>query len=176
MMPNRRQVLVLGGSGIVALIGPTGAIAGPMEEISMQGTSRGEHVWFAPAGLAVAAGTTLRFVNLDPGNSHTSTCYHPTLFDRPLRIPAGAAPWDSGFLLPGDSFEVLLSVPGVYDFYCLPHEHAGMVGRIVVGKPGDEGWQGAATGVGDLPEIAIHGFPSVEAILKAGRVMPPGQP
>lgn len=175
-MPNRRQMLVLGGSGIVALIGPTVAGAGPVEEISMQGTSRGEHVWFTPVGLAVAAGTTLRFVNRDPGNSHTATCYHPTLFDRPQRIPAGATPWDSDFLLPGDSFEVLLNVPGVYDFYCLPHEHAGMVGRIVVGKPDDVGWQGAATEVGNLPDVAIHGFPSVAAILKAGRVMPPDQP
>lgn len=77
--------------------------------------------------------------------------------------------------MPGDSFEVLLTVPGVYDFYCLPHEHAGMVGRIVVGKPDDDGWQGAATEVGDLPAAAIHGFPSVAAILEAGRVMPPGQ-
>lgn len=175
-MPNRRQVLAVGGGGVVALIGPAFVLAGPVEEIRMQGTSRGEHVWFAPVGLAVAAGTTVRFVNLDPGNSHTATCYHPTLFDRPQRIPAGATPWDSDFLLPGGSFEVLLTLPGVYDFYCLPHEHAGMVGRIVVGTPGDAGWQGAATEAGDLPAVALDGFPSVEAILKAGRVMPPGQP
>mgnify|MGYP006377594757 FL=1 len=175
-MPNRRQVLAVGGGGVVALIGPAFVLAGPVEEIRMQGTSRGEHVWFAPVGLAVAAGTTVRFVNLDPGNSHTATCYHPTLFDRPQRIPAGATPWDSDFLLPNDSFEVLLTLPGVYDFYCLPHEHAGMVGRIVVGTPGDAGWQGAATEAGDLSAVALDGFPSVEAILKAGRVMPPGQP
>ena len=29
---------------------------------------------------------------------------------------------------------------------------------------------------GDLSAVALDGFPSVEAILKAGRVMPPGQP
>ena len=27
------------------------------------------------------------------------------------------------------------TVEGVYDYYCVPHEHAGMVGRIVVGTP-----------------------------------------
>src|SRR5207248_347887 len=52
-----------------------------------------------------------------------------------LRIPEAAIPWDSGFLVNrGDHFEVRLTVPGVYDYYCQPHEAAGMVGRIV-GRP-----------------------------------------
>ena len=38
--------------------------------------------------------------------------------------------------MPGESFAVELTEPGVYDYYCIPHEHAGMVGRIVVGGPG----------------------------------------
>jgi len=36
-------------------------------------------------------------------------------------------------LQPGEHFDLTLSVPGVYDYFCAPHEQAGMVGRLVVG-------------------------------------------
>lgn len=49
-------------------------------------------------------------------------------------------PWDSGFLVNDrDRFEITLTVEGVYDYFCLPHEAGGMVGRIVVGRPGGPG-------------------------------------
>lgn len=140
--------------------------------IEMRGSSRGEQVWFAPVGLAVTPGTPLRFINRDPGNSHTATAYHPRILDRPRRIPQAAEPWDSDFLLPSQHFDLSLTVPGVYDFYCQPHEHAGMVGRIVVGRAeSDPGWQGPAPASDDLPEAALAGFPAVEAILAKGQVM-----
>jgi len=47
-----------------------------------------------------------------------------------------------------------------------------MVGRIVVGRPSDTGWQGAAQDTGDLPEAALRAFPTVEAILDQGRIDP----
>ena len=168
-MWTRRHVLGLGG-GFAALAIPRLAHAAGTEALEMRGTPRGERVWFAPQGLAVEPGTTLRWTNHDRGNSHTSTAYHPDLFGRPPRIPDGARPWDSGFLLPDESFEVTLDRPGVYDYYCLPHEMAGMVGRIVVGRPGDAGWEGPPREGGDLPEAALAAFPEVEAILAAGRV------
>lgn len=168
----RRHLLAMGGGGLAILAAPSllRAATGATEVIEMRSTARGERVWFAPQGLAVAPGATLRFVNLDPGNSHTATAYHQDLFDRPLRIPEGATPWDSGFLLPDEEFEVTLEQPGVYDYYCLPHEMAGMVGRIVVGQPGDTGWQDASAHTGGLPEAALGAFPLVEEILAAGRV------
>lgn len=171
-MWTRRHVLALGGGGLAALAAPSllRANSPGVEVIEMSGTARGEHVWFKPQGLAVAPGTTLRFVNRDPGNSHTATAYHPDLYGRPLRIPQGARPWDSGFLLPGEEFEVTLERPGVYDFYCLPHEMAGMVGRIVVGQPDAPGFEDASLEAGDLPEAALAAFPPVEEILAAGHI------
>ena len=176
-MVTRRNLIAAGGGTIAALAAPRLVRAHsaethvPGEElIVMLGTTRGERVWFAPLGVAVAPGTQLRFVNRDAGNSHTATAYHPELFNRSRRIPAGAAPWDSGFLLPEESFAVTLDQAGVYDFYCIPHEMAGMVGRIVVGRPGEAEWEGPAARAGDLPEAALSTFPSVEAILAAGRV------
>ena len=108
----------------------------------MQGNTDGSHVWFDPIGLRIEPGQTVRWINLDPGNSHTATAYHPTNFEHPLRIPEEAQPWNSDYLLPNETFSVTLAVEGIYDFFCIPHEHAGMVGRIIVGQPG---WPPAAS-------------------------------
>ena len=171
MRPSRRMVLTLGGGALATLTMSVRVTAAPTEIIEMRGTARGERIWFAPRGLAVASGTTFRFVNRDPGNSHTSTAYHPDIFDRKRRIPEGAQPWDSDFLLPGESFEVTLTVSGVYDYYCLPHEMAGMVGRILVGQPTDQGWDGAAGDSDDLEPEALAGFPRMDDIIARGRIL-----
>lgn len=162
MIFTRRTLLV---GAAAALATPAGAEA-PVE-IVMQGSGDGTHVWFDPVGVLVAPGRTLRWVNREAGNVHTATAYHPANFDRPQRIPAAAGAWDSDYLMPGESFEVTLTEPGVYDYYCVPHEHAGMVGRIVVGAvPADwHGWP-----AGDLPEVALAAFPAVEAIVAQGAV------
>lgn len=166
----RRRVLILGGGILATLSMPAIVRAEPVEVIEMRGTARGERVWFRPHGLAVALGTTIRFVNRDPGNSHTSTAYHPDTFDRARRIPKAARPWDSDFLLPDDSFEVTLTVPGVYDYYCIPHEMAGMAGRIVVGDFGDAGWEGPDRNADDVPSEVLETLPTVEDILDRGRI------
>lgn len=170
MILARRTVLTMGGSVLAALATPAILRAAPLEVISMKGTARGERVWFRPHGLAVASGTTIRFVNQDLANSHTATAYHPDNDDRMRRIPLAAAPWDSDFLLPGESFEVTLSVPGVYDYYCIPHEMAAMVGRIVVGDPSENGWQGPSTDTEDVSPEALRILPKVEDILAHGRI------
>ena len=120
-----------------------------LEVIEMRSDALGARVWFDPIGLYVEPGTTVRWIVRE--NVHTTTAYHPHNDSHSLRIPEGAVPWDSGFLVhPGDHFDVTLTVPGVYDYYCTPHEGAGMVGRIVVGKrragrtpsPSTTGWAG----------------------------------
>ncbi|GHF73307.1 cupredoxin domain-containing protein [Seohaeicola zhoushanensis] len=163
-----RRIILLGGSAAAALGVPCVALAQTKVEIEMRGTARGEQIWFEPQGLAVDPGTTLRFTNRDPGNSHTATAYHPELFGRTRRIPASARPWDSDFLLPEESFEVTLTVPGVYDFYCLPHEMAAMVGRIVVGTPLHVGWEGPSSDRDDISADVLAALPAVDAILANG--------
>ena len=170
MILARRRILALGGGILATLSLPAIVRAGRVEVIEMRGTARGERVWFRPHGLAVEAGTTIRFVNRDPGNSHTATAYHPDNFDRTRRIPKAARPWDSDFLLPDENFEVTFTVPGVYDYYCIPHEMAGMVGRIVVGDPGDTGWEGPSTDTEDVSPEVLGNLPAVEDILNRGRI------
>ncbi|WP_417269679.1 plastocyanin/azurin family copper-binding protein [Celeribacter sp.] len=167
----RRQVLALGSGMVATLTLPAMAKTERVEVIEMRGTARGERVWFRPYGLAVAVGTTLRFVNRDEGNSHTATAYHPDIYDRTRRIPKSATPWDSDFLLPNESFEVTLTVPGVYDYYCIPHEMAAMVGRIVVGTPEDAGWEGPSQDTADVSREVLETLPAVADILKSGRLV-----
>ena len=166
MMPSRRRVLRMGGGILAGLAIPRPAFTGEPAEIRMQGKADGSHVWFDPVGLHVEPGRTIRWINLDPGNSHTATAYHPKNFERSLRIPERAESWNSDYLLPNESFSVTLLVEGVYDFFCVPHEHAGMVGRIIVGRPGSA--PQAEPGARALPDTALRAFPSVDEIMQRG--------
>lgn len=119
-----------------------------------------------PIGLHVDPGTTVRFVNRS--GMHSSTAYHPHN-GRDRRIPDGAESWDSGLLTRRDeSFEVTLTAEGVYDYFCIPHEAMGHVGRIVVGDPEASPAQ-AADG---LPRAVRNALPPVEQIMAEHVVRP----
>ena len=132
----------------------------------MQGRDDGSHVWFETDRHSRSSpGRRSAGRTLNQGNSHTTTAYSPNNFERPLRMPKSASPWNSDYLLPLETFSVTLTEKGVYDYYCIPHEHAGMVGRIIVGEPEPHGWTEMAEAEGDLPKEALNAFPSVEEIL-----------
>jgi plastocyanin len=160
-MPARRDMLGLGGLLLALPLLRGTAGAGEIAEIRMRSDPEGAHVAFDPIGLWVPAGARVRWVL--EANVHTTTAYHPANDGHPLRIPEGALPWDSGYLVePGAVFEVTLTEEGVYDYLCTPHEIAGMVGRIVVGRPGGPG----ARPPGDaVPPAARAAFPSIERIV-----------
>lgn len=134
-MLTRRMLLATGGA-LVA--GASAALAADeVVTIHMVSDTQGSHVGFDPIGVLIAPGQTVRWVCVS--NVHTTTAYHPANANHSLRIPHAAKPWDSGYLLPGKTFEQRLTMPGVYDYFCTPHEMAGMVGRIVVGHPAGPG-------------------------------------
>jgi plastocyanin len=162
---DRRQVLKLGGLVAAGLAFPRHAMPADDIIIEMRGSADGALVWFDPIGINIEPGRSIRWINRDPGNSHTTTAYHPSNDGRPLRIPKEASSWNSDYLLPDESFSVRFEHVGVYDYFCRPHEHAGMVGRIVVGHPpdverSDEG----------LPKAVAGAFPAVADVLRKGRV------
>ena len=192
--PSRREFLKAGGlallgfglvpgrrAPVAALLGARLRSAGALDVIEMRSDALGSRVWFDPIGLYVEPGATVRWIVRE--NVHTATAYHPRNDNHPLRIPERAEPWDSGFLVhPGDHFDVTLTVPGVYDYYCMPHEAVGMVGRIVVGEPLGPGAEPFDYWVGrpgtdswhHVPDVARQTFPSVGQILHERRVHPPG--
>jgi plastocyanin len=177
-LPSRRGVITAGGACLAGLILPrlVRASAG-LVEIGMRSDPDGATVWFDPIGVLIEPGTTIRWTIHQ--NVHSTAAYHPANGKHALRIPAEAAPWDSDYLVnPGDHFEVKLTVPGVYDYFCLPHEAAGMVGRIIVGEPAGPGTlpfdyfkdMPEAADWLPVPEAAQAAFPAVEEIMRSGIV------
>ena len=141
----------------------------------------GAEVYFDPVGLRIQPGDTVRWIQVN--GYHSVTAYHPANGNRELRIPERAEPWDSGMLLAeypakGSTFQHTFTIPGVYDYLCMPHEAAGMVGRIIVGEPAagpgtrpfgyapDRHWK-------PVPEPARQAFPAIESIMKQGTVRAP---
>ena len=170
---NRRRVLRAGGLVLAGLALSRQAMpATPVIEVRMRSRDLGAHVAFDPIGVLVDPGTTIRWIV--EADVHTTTAYHPANDSHPLRIPPDAQPWASDYLVnPGDSFEVTLTVEGVYDYFCAPHELAGMVGRIIVGQPSGPGTAPFDYFANDpekaswsqIPPAAQARFPSVEQIL-----------
>jgi plastocyanin len=188
-MKTRREFLTAVGAVVGSLVLPDMMPlirAGPIDsagrsetsnpgivEIRMRSDGSGANVWFDPIGIHINPGKTVRWVVGE--NVHTTTAYHPKNGNHSLRIPESAVPWDSGYLVnPGDHFEVTLTAEGVYDYFCIPHEMAGMVGRIIVGrpigpgampfdyyrgKPGTADWQ-------PVPEAAQKAFPHIDRIMR----------
>lgn len=150
-----------------------------LELIEMCSDPLGSRAWFDPIGLFIESGVTVRWILRE--TVHTTTASHPRNDDHLRRIPERAQPWDSGFLVhPGNHFDVAFKVPGVYDYYCMPHEGAGMVGRIIVGTPLGPGiqpfdyWLGRAEaeGLRRVPDPAPVAFPTITPILTERRVRP----
>lgn len=147
--------LILGA----ALAQEDSAAEGDVVEIRM--VTDGSDFYFDPVGLRVEPGTTVRFVN--ESGQHTATAYCEDN-GKERRIPEGAECWDSGMLVEeGASFEVTLSEEGVYDYFCLPHEALGMVGRIIVGSPEAFPPRDPA----NLAPAVQQALPSVEEIVNA---------
>ncbi|MDW8141618.1 MAG: plastocyanin/azurin family copper-binding protein, partial [Candidatus Bipolaricaulota bacterium] len=120
--------------------------------------------YFDPPGLTLRPGDRIIWILKENanGDGHTVTAYHPSQ-DRPLRIPSEAAPWNSQLMTTlGQTFTQSFSVPGIYDYFCVPHEQQGMVGRIIVGEgialtPDERG----------LPAAALSAIPTTAELQSA---------
>jgi plastocyanin len=108
--------------------------SGDGNTVAMQSGQR-----FEPEVLTVDAGETVTFVN-ESEDAHTVTAYEN-------EIPKAASYFSSGgfanenearddlaggLLSAGEKFDVRFEMPGTYQYFCIPHEDSGMVGRIVV--------------------------------------------
>ncbi|QZY00474.1 cupredoxin domain-containing protein [Halobaculum rubrum] len=114
---------------------------------------------FDPHVVWIEEGATVTFHN--ESGSHSATAYAPAN-DKPRRIPEGGTAFDTGLLTEsGAEREVTLDTPGVYDYYCTPHEGVGMIATVVVGKPDPHDAAGLSEPQSSLPSGArekIHGL------------------
>lgn len=185
-MPTRREFLVAGGLALAGHVLPLGGPSpgrrgeGIVHEIVMGASPGGSRVWFDPVGLRVESGAAVRWV-LGQG-VHTTTAYHPDNGDRARRIPRGARSWDSGYLSePDASFQLTFERVGVYDYFCRPHEAAGMAGRIIVVPAGAEDptdpdvgetspLQDPGYGTRGVGRAALQTLPTVMEVMRRGHV------
>jgi plastocyanin len=129
--------------------------------------------YFDPVGVFIPVGGTVRWAFPFSGGvgalmGITISAFHPANDNHELRIPDGAQPFDSGPMNKVTdgfvAFEHTFTVEGTYDYFSASHEVLGMVGRIVVGKPG--GPAEKAPGYGGREGRAVV-YPAEAAILKA---------
>jgi len=114
---------------------------------------------FSPAVVWVEAGATVTWDIAK--EAHSATAYNSN-YDKPMRMPKEAKPFDSGTLSEGKTFEHTFETPGVYNYFCRPHEGLGMVGLVIVkgpqGGPGlsepTDVTDAAATNLGRLLKLA----------------------
>lgn len=86
---------------------------------------------FDPSVIEIQPGDVIQFLVHE--GLHTVSAYHPDN-RRPQRIPETAEAFDSGLLKAGDTWFLKIGTEGVYDYFCLPHERMGHVGRILSGS------------------------------------------
>ncbi len=130
---SRRHVLGLAAlSGLAALGGcaTAGEPSPPPPGVAVV-VSATTLLAFSPAVVQIKAGDTVEWRNASPFG-HTVTA-DPALVKNPanVRLPKGARPFN-GPLPAGGTYRHKFNRPGTYDYVCLPHEGAGMKGRVVV--------------------------------------------
>jgi plastocyanin len=89
---------------------------------------------FLPEKVTIKAGQTIEWIN----NAQTlhSVDADPSMVQDPkdVVLPAGAKPFDSGFMGPGAKYDYTFTTPGTYKYTCVPHEKDGMKGEVQVTK------------------------------------------
>ncbi len=89
-------------------------------------------VTFVPATVTIHAGQSVVWKN-------TSVSVHNVVDDvsqatnaADVHLPAGAKPFDSGYMQPGQAYARTFPVPGIYRYVCTLHESSGMKGVVIV--------------------------------------------
>ena len=87
---------------------------------------------FVPRQITIKIGQTVTWKNTSEV-LHTVTA-DPRLAQNPnhVQLPSGVEPFNSGDLPPGATFRYTFRVPGAYQYFCILHEYAGMIGKVEV--------------------------------------------
>ena len=92
----------------------------------------GNELTFVPATVVIKQGETVEWQNLST-QLHTVTADALKATSKAdVVLPKGAAPFDSGYMKPGQNYTHRFTVRGTYRYVCTLHEVQGMKGEIVV--------------------------------------------
>lgn len=87
---------------------------------------------FEPQMLTIMPGDSVKWVNQKP-ETHNMITY-------PDGYPEGAQAFSSPFLeKANDTWSHTFTKSGTYEYHCIPHLMMGMRGKIIVGKPTEDG-------------------------------------
>ncbi|MDZ7701324.1 MAG: plastocyanin/azurin family copper-binding protein [Halobacteriales archaeon] len=150
---TRRQYLrALAGTGALAtalpLAGCSGGDGGSEPTTEPSGSTATvemtDDLVFDPADIEVSAGTTVVWENVG-GVGHSVTAYEDELPDGAAYFASGGfdseeaardnyavGDADAGDVLGGESYSHTFETAGTYEYFCIPHESAGMVGTVTV--------------------------------------------
>lgn len=126
-LPLAFVILLLTGCFSSESVAPEGDECVATRAVGMTNSLR-----FDPPCIRVEAGQTVRWTN-SSGVAHTVTA-DPERAANPANVslPAGAQAFHSGNMPPDAIFTHTFTVPGRYEYVCIPHEGAAMVGTVIV--------------------------------------------
>lgn len=134
---TRRRLLAAGGA--VAIAGLAGCTAGGSSGDYDVGMTA---VAFDPLEVTVAVGDEVVWRNTS-SRGHTVTAYEARIPESATYFASGGfdsqqaayGAWTErlgGLIDGGERYAHTFETPGTHHYYCIPHEGAGMVGRVVV--------------------------------------------
>ena len=94
---------------------------------------------FNPSEVTIKVGETITWVGRSD-DSHTVTAYEDSLPEGAEYFASGGFSSEdearddvaAGLIGDGDTYKVTFTKPGVYEYFCIPHESDGMKGTIIV--------------------------------------------
>lgn len=134
---SRRRFLVgVGAAGLGALAGCSSVSGSGDFDVGMTFTA------FTPPQVTVSVGDEVVWRNTS-SRGHTVTAYEDSIPDGATYFASGGYDTEAaareafrtelgGRIDGGDSYSHAFEVPGTYEYVCIPHEQAGMVGTVVV--------------------------------------------
>ncbi len=133
---RRRQVLAALGTAALGGCAAAGSSDGGDYDVGMTAVA------FDPSAVTVSAGETVVWRNTST-RAHSVTAYEDAIpdgadyfasggFESETAARDGWANGLTGNVTSGDEFTHRFEVPGTYEYFCIPHERSGMVGRVVV--------------------------------------------
>ncbi|VTT87458.1 Halocyanin [Halorubrum sp. DM2] len=132
----RRAGAVGSAAATVGLAGCAGVGGEPDYDVGMLASA------YEPRQVTVAVGDTVAWMNTS-ARAHTVTATEGGIPDAAEFFASGGfddyatakEAWDAdfgGILESGDRFEHTFTVPGAYEYVCIPHREGGMYGTVVV--------------------------------------------
>ena len=106
-----------------------GATSAPAPAVEIEMTNR---LLFSPDTVRIRSGETVLWRNSSMLPHTVTADASKAAAAKNVVLPVGAEPFDSGNIDAGGSYSYTFSVPGTYQYVCLPHELAGMIGVVVV--------------------------------------------